>query len=106
MKFEMLDEIKEESYEKREYLDNLSLSGARMFFRLRTRTFKCKMNQSSEKANWESLWKCQACGKVDTQSHIIHCVAYKDLRIGKSLHSDAEVAEYFKAVLKQREIYD
>ena len=39
LKYEKLEQIKEETYERRDYLDNLSMSGARMLFRLRTRTF-------------------------------------------------------------------
>ena len=38
-----------------------------------------------------------------TQTHIIHCPAYKELREGKSLDSDEDVAEYFGKVLKLRD---
>ena len=79
------------------------MDDARMLFRVRTKTFECKFNQSSDRGNRESLWKCQACGFIETQTHIIHCPAYKELREGKSLDSDEDVAEYFGKVLKFRD---
>ena len=71
--------------------------------RVRTRMVKCKMNQSSSKCNKASLWQCEDCGYIDSQTHIIHCPAYKDLREGKDLNSDVDVANYFKEVLRIRE---
>ena len=53
--------------------------------------------------NRSSLWKCEDCGYVDTQSHIIHCPAYQGLREGKSLNSDDDLVAYFSEVLKLRE---
>ena len=106
MKLEKLEQMKEEKYEQKDYLKVLTMEEARTFFRLRSRVFKCKMNQSSERRNRESLWKCSGCGCVDSQSHIIHCVAYQDLRTGKNLDSDQDVARYFKEVLRIREKLD
>ena len=87
----------------KEYLETMNLAEARTFFRIRTKMIICKMNQSSDRANKESLWRCEDCGYVDTQSHIIHCPAYKALREGKSLDSDGDVVAYFREVLKLRE---
>ena len=102
-RYDKLEEMKKEEYEEKDYLSNLSMEKARMLFRVRTKTFHCKFNQSSDKSNKESLWQCRACGYIETQSHIIHCPAYKDLREGKSLDSDEDLAEYFQKVLKVRE---
>ena len=63
----------------------------------------CKMNQSSEPKNSGSLWRCQDCGYVDTQTHIMHCPAYQNLRVDKYLDSDIDIVNYFKEVLKFRE---
>ena len=84
-------------------MDEMSLSDARTFFRLRTRMIHCQMNQSSESKNSGSLWRCQDCGYVDTQTHIMHCPAYQNLRVDKSLDSDIDIVNYFKEVLKFRE---
>ena len=53
--------------------------------------------------NKSSLWKCEDCGYVDTQSHILNCPAYQELREGKSLNCDADLVTYFAEVLKLRE---
>ena len=74
-----------------------------MFFRVRPKMVKCKLNQSSDRGNRASLWKCNGCGHVDSQSHILYCPSYQDLRVGKDLNSDKDVANYFKDVLKVRE---
>ena len=102
-RYEKLEVMKKEDYEQKDYLSNLSLEQARTLFRVRTRTIPCKFNQSSDRGNRESLWQCRACGYVETQTHIMHCPAYKDLREGKSLDSDEDIAEYFGKVLKLRE---
>ena len=64
---------------------------------------KCAMNQSSDAGNKTALWKCKACGYVDTQTHILHCPRFTDLRESKSLESDHDLVEYFSKVLKIRE---
>ena len=81
--FQKLEVMKEEKYEQKEYLSNLTLEEARMFFRVRTKMVKCKLNQSSDRGNRASLWKCNRCGHVDSQSHILYCPNYQDLRVGK-----------------------
>ena len=67
-----LHEMKEESYVQKAYLTELNLEDARMMFRIRTRSIKCKMNHSSSYANKASLWQCPGCGYIDTQSHILY----------------------------------
>ena len=81
----------------------MDLFKARTFFRIRTKMIKCAMNQSSDAGNRAALWKCKACGYVDTQTHILHCPRFIDLREGKSLESDQDLVEYFSKVLKIRE---
>ena len=98
-----LEEMKDESFMQSEYLSNLSLEQARIMFRVRTRMIKCKWNHKSSKLNKATLWKCEECGNIDSQSHILNCPAYQDLRAGKDLKSDIDVANYFKEVLKLRD---
>ena len=101
--YSKLEDFNKEEYEVKEYLKTMKMNDARTFFRIRT---KFKMNQSSDKMNRSSLWQCTGCGNVDTQSHIIWCPAYKDLREGKSLTSDSDLVEYYRKVLFIRETLD
>ena len=84
----------------------MKMEEARMQFRLRTKMFTCKMNQSSEPKNKATLWECTGCGNVDTQAHILWCPAYQDLRVGKSMENNDDVVEYYKNVLSIREKLD
>ena len=79
---------------------------ARMFFRMRTEMFNCKMNRSSDRQNRVALWQCSGCGNIDTQAHIIWCPAYQDLREEKSLNSNTDLVHYFKKVMHIRETLD
>ena len=42
------------------------------------------------------------CMEVDTQSHVLVCEAYRDLREDKVLCSDEGMIEYFRQVIKRR----
>ena len=105
-KYSKLDEMKKERFEIKKYLTDMSMYDARTLFRIRTRMIKCKMNQPSDKKNKETLWKCSGCDNIDTQTHILWCPAYQDLREGKSLSNDADIVEYFKKVMLIREKLD
>ena len=40
---------------------------------------------------------------IETNSHVLWCPAYQNLREGKSLESDKDLAQYLMNVLKIRE---
>ena len=105
-KLSKLELMKNENFEERDYLNKMNMHDARLHFRIRTKTIKCKMNQPSDRFNKENLWRCPACGNIDTQKHIKWCPAFKELREGRSLNSDSDLVGYFKDVLKIREKYD
>ena len=88
----------------KDYIKEMTLQEARTKFRLRSRTIKCAMNQASDPKNIADLWKCKACMvSIGTQSHILWCPAYKQLREGKSLDNDLDVVQYYLKVVKLRE---
>jgi hypothetical protein len=65
--------------------------------------FPCKMNYMNNPKYKSELWSCDSCEThIDSQSHILYCPAYKQLREGKSLTSDSDVVEYFKKVVEIR----
>ena len=86
-----------------DYLKDMTMEEASTHFRIRTRTFNCKMNQSSDPKHRAELWKCSACGNIDSQSHILWCDAYSKLREGKSLDNDRDIAQYYYKVMLIRE---
>ena len=53
--YEKLDEIVNEDYEMKPYLQSMNLYDARMMFRIRSKMVKCKMNFSSDKGNCAAM---------------------------------------------------
>ena len=101
-----LEEVKEEEFGQKEYMSKMNMHDARLYFRIRTRSIKCKMNQPSDRHNKETLWKCTACGNIDSQKHIMWCPAFKEIREGRSLESDNDLVNYFRQVLIIRDKLD
>ena len=104
--YSKLDQLIGEEFDVKTYLKEMHMTDARMFFRMRTEMFNCKMNRSSDRQNRVALWQCSGCGNIDTQAHIIWCPAYQDLREGKSLNSNTDLVHYFKKVMQIRETLD
>ena len=103
-KYKKITEMSSEKFERKNYLSEMTMEDARMFFKIRTKMVKAKMNFSNDYRNKESLWKCDSCCRnIDTQAHITICPAYSHLREGKSLGSDKDLVQYFREVLSLRE---
>ena len=66
-----------------------------------------KRNFSNEPKYRYDLWKCDSCRKnIDTQSHILWCEAYTNLRENRNLDNDKDLVWYITQVLKRRENSD
>ena len=101
--YSKLECMKKEVYEEKPYLTVMSMRNTRLHFSLRTWMFPCKMNYMNNPKYKAELWSCDSCETlIDSQSHILYCPAYKQLREGKSLTSDSDIVEYFKKVLEIR----
>ena len=93
-----------EKYELKDYLKTMTLSKARMKFRIRTKMVEnIAFNYSSDPKFTNRLWLCTHCDRMDSQSHVIICEGYKHLREGKDLNSDTDLVDYFKGVISLRE---
>ena len=98
-----LEVMKYESFEEKKYLTEMTMYDCRIHFLLRSRMFKCKMNFLNDPKFKTDMWRCDSCEKcIDSQSHILYCPSYKQLREGKSLSSDQDIVDYFKEVLRIR----
>ena len=93
----------EESLGTKDYLKNMSLRYSRTMFRIRSFMTNVKMNKKSDKTYAETLWKCDFCKSLDSQSHILWCPAFSPLREGKSLNSDLDLVKYVQEVMRIRE---
>ena len=103
-KLKKVKEFKNEQFEQKDYFKNLSLKEAREIFKHRAKmTEHVKRNYQNEPKYRYDLWKCNSCrSNIDTQSHILWCEAYKNLRENKNLHNDKDLATYILEVLEIR----
>ena len=95
-----------ESFGLKEYINKLQITDARTKFRLRSFTTNVKMNRKSDPTYAAELWKCDGCGNLDTQSHIMWCPGFAPLREGLDVDNDKDVIHYFQEVFKLRESVD
>ena len=101
--YSKLECMKNKVYEEKSYLTEMSMWNARLNFSLRTQMFPCKMNNMNSPKFKADLWLCDSFETlINSQSHILYCPAYKQMREGKSLTSDSDIVEYFKKVLEIR----
>ena len=105
-KLDKLSESKmsEEIFKTKDYLKSMTLDNARVKFKLRTKMLDVNFNYKHQPHNEKTLWQCDSCQtSIDTQSHIMWCPAYKDLRTGKDINNDDDLIEYVKKVMDIRE---
>ena len=93
----------EENFERKTYLHTCNVRDARLKFRIRSMMTPAKMNMRSKEQNSRTMWKCDDCGNIDTQGHILWCHAYAGLRQGRDLANDKDVIDYFREVLEHRD---
>ena len=90
------------------------LSQARLNFKLRAKMAPTvQMNFMSDPKFASNLCACVCCesisqsGKMirnmDSQTHILYCSGYADLRVEKNLSNDKDLVEYFSSVIKRRQ---
>ena len=86
----------------KEYMGKKVLKDVRDIFRARTQLLE------GFKANHKNMYRgqdmrCEGCKMdIDTQSHVLVCNAYSDLRVDQDLSKDDAMIEYFRKVLKRR----
>ena len=93
----------DESFEIRNYIKELTVSEARTLFKHRfLMTQSVKMNFKNDNTYSRTLWKCDHCKKMDSESHLLWCDAYKSLRENKNLNNDKDLCQYLQDILRLR----
>ena len=98
--------------EMQQYLitHDLTTQEKQILFSLRTRTFPCKANYSSQ---YYSL-KCDFCSQIDDQEHLIHCSNAENIDISQVQYSDIfgslpqqiRIAKIMKRISDTRKLSD
>ena len=96
--------LSDESFSSKEYLKEMSVPDARLNFKMRTHMFDVKYNYSHDPIYSRELWRCDSCETcIETQSHILWCPSYSELRKDKDLNNDKDLIGYLKGVISVRE---
>ena len=68
-----------------------------------TKMVDFKANFKKDKKYKAENWVCDACNiEIETQSHVLECSEYRELRGDKKLEEMGEIVTYFQKVLKIR----
>ena len=82
-------ELAREEFSRKDYMKDLDLQQARTKFKFRTSmTQHVKMNQKNNEQYAAELWKCEECGRQDTNLHLLSCSGYELMREGINLNCD------------------
>ena len=85
------------------YVKELQVKQARTLFKHRYQmTQYVKMNFKNDQQYSRALWKCDHCQKMDSESHLIWCTAYKPLRENLNLNCNKDLSKYLQDILKLR----
>ena len=108
------EEYAKQPFQLQNYMKTLNISQARLRFKLKTSmTPTVRMNFPSDAEFTDQLWTCTGCsdltdmagammGRRDTQTHIMACPGYDDLRQDINLEEDRDLVKYFSLVIKRR----
>ena len=97
-----LENLLKDDCKTKDYMGLKSLHHVRDIFRAETNMLE------GIKGNHKNMYrdqdmKCGGCNmELDTQSHVLSCEAYRDLREDKVLSSDEGMIEYFRQVINRR----
>ena len=93
-----------ENFVTKDYLKSMKVEDARIKFKIRTEMLDVKFNYKNVPGHRAKLWLCDSCEtSIDSQSHILWCPSYAELREGKDIRSDKDLINYVKSVMKIRD---
>ena len=88
----------------KEYIKSMTLEDARVNYKIRSQMLEVKYNYSHDPRFTKDLCKCDSCeSAIDTQSHILWCPSYSELRAGKDINNNEDLINYIKNVMKTRQ---
>ena len=103
-KYKKLDKILSDDPTKpKDYMMLNSLADSRIIFRLRTEMMDLKDNMRNRYRGTNV--NCEACDSTtaESQLHVMTCSGYAELRMGKDMGKNEDLAAYFRGVLLLRE---
>ena len=95
-------DISNEKFECKDYIFNLPLSQAQTMFKHKySMTQYVKMNYKGNPEYERTLWKCK-CNNQDSETHLLWCTEYENLRKDIDLDNDSDLCRYLQTIFKSR----
>ena len=102
--FKKMDLMRNEPKKKNDYIELENIPHGRILFKHRSNMYKSKLNFKNDPTFRMEGYLCNSCmSKEDDNLHVLFCDSYRDLRQGKSLSNDKDLATYLLQVLNIRE---
>ena len=102
--YKKIKQFLSENFELKEYFKIYNVEDIRLKFRIRTMMVDAKTNFKNKKEYSSDLWLCDSCSSsIETQSHLLWCPAYQNLRENKNLNNDRDLINYIRKVLEIRQ---
>ena len=95
--------ISHDNYGMKSYVSNLNIHETRNIFKHRSAmTQNVKLNYKGVKQYELQGWKCNECGNLDSEDHLLWCDGYMDLRESLNLGTDKDLSEYLQKIQIKR----
>ena len=92
--------MRDEVVKGNKYFFKEPIHRARILFRFRADLYSSKCNCKNNPSYKKEKYMCDSCEtSQDVSSHVLYCPSYSDLRVGKDLQSDEDLAIYLQKVL-------
>ena len=90
------------------YIKDLSVIDARQIFKKKSSMSRfVKMNYMNEARYVKDLWLCDSCQiSTDSMDHVTWCPSYRELRKGRNMDDDKDMAKYLHDVMSIRSKLD
>ena len=100
----LIETMKDEKFERKKYVNDMTMNEAQTYFKYRTHMTNVKFNYKNDGKNREELWRCDSCkSAIESQSHILWCPSYRELRAEKNMNNDKDLVNYILKVMEIRE---
>ena len=101
--YKKMSALRDEESKGNGYFFNQTLYNARTIFRFRTELFEAKLNFKQKPEYKRENYLCDSCeSAIDSNSHVLYCPSYSDLRQDKNMNNDSDLANYLQKVLEIR----
>ena len=100
--YKKLVDLRNEPYGLKDYLKTNNIKSARVLFAEKSKMLDAKLNYKNDQRYKMQVWKCESCGDLEDQPHLMICSVYQHIRSSLDLDKPNDLLKYFNEVMKIR----